>query len=573
MNPTFDQALARLRAQYLARLPQHLSLLQELLSEPDTAQKRREAKQLAHRLKGSSGSHGLHKLSQGLGRLEAMLINDSGTPLSELRAILSSAEDLPETLPRDAPNYLPFPAADQDAGVRSSRVISNRPQRGSNVEGSAQESVEPQSGDAPAKSGRVLLLELETKLAQRCSDLLKQHAVEVFISDSLEEAEEIATRGWLDFVLLQASPQRSVGDTVQRLREAASNCWLPIGTFSAESSVRQHQQAASAGVDVFLSATAPDAPIQEAFDQLFERSNQIAPKLLLVDDDTDILRSLETVLSLVGMRTRSLSNPTRILETLDAWDPDALVVDVDMPELRGNEVCSILRSSPRWQSLPVIMLTGSIDRATRLACYRAGCDDFICKPYDQEELVVRIQARVARKRVQMRSERDPLSGLILRRPFSLRSHMRTSEARRHRVPLSMCMLDLDHFKLLNDRHGHLAGDRVISTLGRLLRSRLREEDIAARWGGEEFAIALPHTDAASAHHVVVDILEHLSAVEFVGDSGEPFRTTFSAGVSTYPNDGDSLELLLAVADRRLYEAKHAGRARVSSQPPGMDDAS
>lgn len=538
---SLDQALMRVRAQYLARLPQHLTLLSGLLAEPDTDEKRRQARQLAHRLKGSSGSYGLHGLSQGLAELEALLDKGPSVPLSALRAVFSAAQN-------------------SNGASEEAEDVSDGAKEGGD------------SAPALLPAGRVLLLDLDPALAERCKALLLHHSVDVFVCNDLKEAEQIATAGWLDFVLLQANPERSVLETVSRLRTATSNCWLPIGTFSDESSVRQHQQAASAGVDVFLSASAPDAPIEEAFDQLFERSNQIAPKLLLVDDDPELLGALESVLSSVGMRVRKLSDPTRVLEVLDAWDPDALIVDVDMPELRGNEVCSILRSTPRWQSLPIIMLTGTTDRGTRLSCYRAGCDDFVAKPFDQEELVLRVQARVTRKRVLMRSERDPLSGLILRRPFSLRSHMRTSEARRHKLPLSVCLLDLDHFKALNDQHGHLAGDRVISTLGRLLRSRLREEDIAARWGGEEFAIALPHTDAAAAHHVVSDLLTHLTAIRFVGDSETPFHATFSAGIASYPRDGDSLEALLAVADRRLYDAKHAGRARVSSQPPAYGGA-
>lgn len=543
MNPAFDETLARVRARYLSRLPAYLRELKELLEGPDSDEERAAALRLAHRLKGSSGSYGLHGLSHALSALEAALGQGPSVPMVTLVGALVDAE-------AEALEGLVFRAEGAEVVTPISAA--------------------PKPSLAPIKAGRVLLLGMGPVLAQRCVGLLRQHPVEVVTCESLEYAVEVAAAGWLDFVLLRSTGPGSIAEAVRRLRVASSNHWLPVGAFSSEANLNQHQRAAAAGVDMFLSTTAPDGPIQEAFDQLFEHSRELAPKLLLVDDDPEVLTSLESILGTVGMRTHKLSEPTRVLEILDVWDPDALVLDVDMPELRGNEICSILRSSPRWQSLPVIMLTGSSDRATRLACFRAGCDDFIAKPFDPEELVVRIQARVTRKRVLMRSERDPLSGLILRRPFSLRSSMRASEARRHKLPLSFCMIDLDHFKRLNDEHGHLAGDRVIATLGRLLRSRLREEDLAARWGGEEFAVALPHTEAGAALHVISDVLAQLSTTPFVDDVGRAFSATFSAGIAAYPADGDSVETLLAAADARLYDAKREGRARVSTQPPRSD---
>ncbi len=540
MNPAFVDTLERVRARYLSRLPGYLRELHELLAGPDTDQARAATSRLVHRLKGSSGSHGLQRLSEALSSLETALAQSPAVPLATLSDVLLKLDTLEG----------PESRVDEPVAPVSTPPRPTLPQM-----------------RVPVRAGRVLLLGMGPLLAQRCMALLGRHPVEVTVCESLEYAVEVAAAGWLDFVLLRSTGPGNIAEAVRQLRVASSNHWLPVGAFSSEASLMQHHQAAAAGVDVFLSTTALDGPIQEAFDQLFEHSRELAPKLLLVDDDLDQLADVSSILSTVGMRTQQLNDPTRVLEVLDVWDPDALVLDVDMPDLRGNEICSILRSSPRWQTLPIIMLTGSTDRATRLTCYRAGCDDFIAKPLDPEELVIRVQARVTRKRVLMRSERDALSGLTLRRPFSLRCAMRASEARRHKLPLACCMIDLDHFKDLNDRHGHLAGDRVIATLGRLLRSRLREEDLAARWGGEEFALALPHTDARAAHHVVSEVLEQLSATQFVDDLGQPFRATFSAGIAAYPLDGDSAESLFAAADARLYDAKHRGRARVTTQPP------
>jgi len=141
---------------------------------------------------------------------------------------------------------------------------------------------------------------------------------------------------------------------------------------------------------------------------------------------------------------------------------------------------------------------------------------------------------------------------------------RLAEAQRKGTPLALCFLDVDHFKQVNDRYGHLSGDRVLTRLGRLLEARFRREDLRGRWGGEEFVVALLGETAANAKEIVARTAAELAGMTFEGDTGESFQVTFSAGIATTPGDGGTLEELLKTADARLSRAKANGRNRIET---------
>lgn len=160
---------------------------------------------------------------------------------------------------------------------------------------------------------------------------------------------------------------------------------------------------------------------------------------------------------------------------------------------------------------------------------------------------------------------DPLTGIGNRAHFDRRAHAEHERARRHRRPLSVALIDVDHFKQFNDAHGHGIGDLVLVTVASMFNRALRQSDVVARYGGEEFALVLPETDLESARTKVDLIRRTLEATQLdLPDGKEPSRLTISAGVAVFPEDGNTLELLIAVADERLLAAKRAGRNRVVS---------
>jgi diguanylate cyclase (GGDEF)-like protein len=195
-----------------------------------------------------------------------------------------------------------------------------------------------------------------------------------------------------------------------------------------------------------------------------------------------------------------------------------------------------------------------------VGCFEAGADDYIEKPVIREELMARINLRL--ERIQMFKERadtDALTGLPTRRPFIDMLKMRLSESIRFNKPVALCLLDLDNFKGINDNYGHLAGDRVLANVGRLLKSRFRTMDVRGRWGGEEFVLAFYGEEESTAKMIVNRVRKELRQVVFTGDHGEEFNVTFSAGIAAFPSDGTTVEQLFRQVDKKLYLAKSKGR--------------
>ncbi|MEW6277836.1 MAG: response regulator [Candidatus Eremiobacterota bacterium] len=286
-------------------------------------------------------------------------------------------------------------------------------------------------------------------------------------------------------------------------------------------------------------------------------------RVLAVDDDPVVLASLEVLLKPLNYRLTTLNDPLEFWERLEIVAPDLLILDIDMPHVSGIELCRAVRSDPRWADLPIMFLSAYNDSAMVHRIFQAGADDFVFKPIVGPELITRIGNRLSRTRLyRAAADVDALTGAMTRRRGSeaLRHHL--ALARRRGTPLSVAVLDLDHFKQVNDRFGHPTGDQVLRRVARLLQESVRGEDMVIRWGGEEFVVALYTMPREGAGRRLEDVLSRLSQEVFTGPSGEPFHVTFSAGVAQFPDDGQDLPTLVDVADRALYQAKAGGRNQV-----------
>jgi diguanylate cyclase (GGDEF)-like protein len=286
-------------------------------------------------------------------------------------------------------------------------------------------------------------------------------------------------------------------------------------------------------------------------------------RILVVDDDPDAVRALTVALSSTQVEMVGLNDPYRLMEALAEHRPDLLLLDVEMPGPSGFDLCRIVRSKPEWQALPILFITAHTGVEFRVAAFQAGADDYLAKPVMREELRARVHSRLERARLaRERAERDSLTGLLLRRPFLESLQARLAEAQRQRRPLALGFLDVDRFKKINDTHGHLAGDRVLMQMGRLLSRCFRKEDLRCRWGGEEFVVVLMGETGEGAKTVLGRMASELAKLEFQSDKGEPFQVTFSGGVAVAPRDGMTLDALLRMADERMYRAKAAGGNRI-----------
>lgn len=255
------------------------------------------------------------------------------------------------------------------------------------------------------------------------------------------------------------------------------------------------------------------------------------------------------------------SQPDKVLSAIGDFNPDLILMDMYMPTCDGQELSRIIRQYESFTSIPIVFLSSETNVKKQLAAMQIGADDFLTKPIDPEHLVMSVATRVQRHRIlSSYMVQDSLTGLLNHTKLKQRLDQTLQKALRSKIPMAFAMIDIDHFKRVNDNHGHPTGDRVIKSLARLLQKRLRKTDSIGRYGGEEFAVIFWDADVAAASRILDEIREDFAKIEHRAD-GEAFSCTFSAGVAGFPEypDGHSIN---GAADRALYVAKRQGRNRV-----------
>jgi diguanylate cyclase (GGDEF)-like protein len=298
-------------------------------------------------------------------------------------------------------------------------------------------------------------------------------------------------------------------------------------------------------------------------------------KILVVDDSRTQLDWLVQVLERDGYEVRTAMDGKEAIRKVRTDLPDLVLLDMILPDMDGLEVLRIIKARPDEQFIPVIILSVKSDLDSKVAGLRIGADDFLAKPFAEAEILARCAAMLRIKNLQDQLRRtqqklteqaitDELTGLKNRRAFDERLQEEFRRAQRYSDPVSLIMIDLDHFKRVNDRYGHPFGDVVLRGSAEEIRASTRDPDICARYGGEEFAVILPKTHLAGALTVAERVWKQLSSRVFAAPEGAPddsrLRITASLGVAFYPSkDISSPELLLRFADEALYQAKRAGR--------------
>ena len=296
-------------------------------------------------------------------------------------------------------------------------------------------------------------------------------------------------------------------------------------------------------------------------DRLTQRLPTEPYYVLIVDDDEYLAESYALVLKQAGIDTAVLSAPMLVLEKLAERQPDLILMDVYMPECNGIDLVQVVRQYWAYLSIPIVFLSIEQDISRQLAMKCVGGDDFLCKPIDPEQLVNAVLSRAERARV-LRNvmESDSLTGLLNHVSIKERLAVEVARAQRQGLSLTLALIDLDNFKTVNDRFGHMCGDRVLKALTSLLTRRLRKTDIIGRYGGEEFAVIFTHTYAELVVKVMNELCESFARVRHSSGQQE-FSVTLSCGVAAFEGVNEAADLIIA-ADKALYAAKMAGRNQV-----------
>lgn len=303
-------------------------------------------------------------------------------------------------------------------------------------------------------------------------------------------------------------------------------------------------------------------------------------QVLIVDDNAAIRSGIKAVL----MKDGTFNHFAEAEDGLSAFKalldqpPDLVICDLVMPGFDGLRFLGLKASRRELDQIPVIILTAEGDLERKAELLERGASDYITKPFHEKELLARVRIHTKLKRLQdeLREKNsqletlsitDALTGLANRRYLMTRLQEEVQRADRHGTALAVVMVDLDHFKRVNDTHGHAAGDLVLQNVAALMMGSVRATDLAARFGGEELTLVLPHTGTAGALQMA-EILRQKIAEQVHALEGATLQQTVSMGLAAWEGEGTAptAESLLKRADDALYRAKQGGRNRVEAAP-------
>jgi diguanylate cyclase (GGDEF)-like protein len=321
-------------------------------------------------------------------------------------------------------------------------------------------------------------------------------------------------------------------------------------------------EAVRTGIQGFFRKPVDATRMVEMLDQLTTTDEAEPYRILIVEEDPDLADFNALLLEHAGARTHLVHDPLQIMEPLTNFRPDLMLMDMNLKGCTGIELASVVRQNDDFMQIPIVFLSAEKRFSQRLLALNSGGTDVLTKPVQPDVLVSSVMARARRARsLASLISRDSMTGLANHSKIKEQLEAEVNRAERDGLPLTFAMVDIDHFKKVNDTYGHWTGDVVIKTISQVLRQRLRKTDIVGRYGGEEFAVILPNTDLSAAERVLDEIREGFANIRHFSDEKE-FYVTFSCGIAACPPISDPAALTKA-ADDALYLAKNGGRNQVT----------
>ncbi|ATH80171.1 diguanylate cyclase [Ectopseudomonas mendocina] len=538
---SLQQHLHQLGEQFAERLRQELpQLAQQAQQLPEASDEQRRQllralRDQLHRLAGSAGTFGFDTLGQ------------------QARELEQQAELWLERQLRQQQDLDAFIAALQQLGSQSAGTTSQG---------------EPQTALQPAAR-----TDVDTRLIYILEDeIAVGESMRLTLSNFGYQAEHFSTIAALDAALLQQLPDALIVDVNLASEDCSGLDYaarlqqrlevpLPLLVLTEQNDFATQLQAVRAGAQGFFAKPVDIPQLESRLERCFAQQQGEPYRVLIVDDDLDLASRYSLVLRGAGMLVEVLRDPAQIFEHLRDFNPEVMLLDVNMPDCTGPELAQIIRCNDDWLRIPIIYLSAETDIAKQMSALIKAGDDFVTKPISDNALVAAVFSRAQRARLLSDAlSRDSLTGLLKHGDIKEQVAIELERALRSGARASVVMLDIDHFKRVNDEHGHAAGDNVIRALANLLRQRLRRVDSLGRYGGEEFLAVLPDCTPQQARMILDEIRERFAELRFIADGGE-FSCSLSAGIAGTDVHSNA-EQLRERADKALYAAKHGGRNQV-----------
>jgi two-component system, cell cycle response regulator len=415
------------------------------------------------------------------------------------------------------------------------------------------------------------------------------------------QALEICERGECDIVLLDVMmPGMDGFEVCRRLKGAPNTAHLPVVMVTALDTPADRLKGLEAGADEFLTKPINEVALltrvkslvrlKQLTDELRSRASTTAGlglpdplsvaakedgrngRILLCEDRQNAADRM-----MVSMRANHIvdhvTDASKLIATIAESQYEVLVLSLGLEGYDALRLISQLKSNDKCRALPILLLAETTDDARVLRALDMGVNDYLIRPVDRNELAARVSTQVRKKRYQDRLREnvqasmelaivDPLTKLHNRRYFQNQLQALLIESAPRSVPVSLAVIDIDHFKSVNDTHGHDVGDEVLRETAERLRKVVRGIDILARFGGEEFVIVMPDTEAFAAGRVAERLRAAIEKKPYACSGGQSLKLTVSIGVAATPDGSGEVETLFKTADEALYAAKRGGRNRV-----------
>ncbi|SEN02741.1 diguanylate cyclase [Nitrosomonas marina] len=537
----FQETMQHLADTFIKGLPgkiEDLETLWQQLQNEWHAEKLQIVHRKAHELAGTSKTFGLSELS-GLAdsleeTLKAALQNEAQldeqqraeifAQLQEVgRLAVNQASDFPKTFAKQFNDYL----VDMD------------------------------------EVSQVFVVDDDQEAAQELALQVSYYGYEVEVFGRLEDFREAIKRTPGAIVLMNVEFSDDAMAGIRTMKEIQQEMTEPVLVvfLSSNDDFAARLEAVRAGGIAYLTKPINSSELIEQLDSFAVPQTQEPFRVLIVDDCATDLAFHAAVLEQSGMIVRTVEKMNTVMRTLLEFNPDVILIDVYLPECSGIELAKVIRQLDGLFNVTVVYLSSENDFNTQQEAMLLAGDDFLAKPIDPKRLVSAVTRRVLRAR-QLRGlmVRDGLTGLFNYTAIREQLGREIVRSNRLKTPLSLAMVDVDFFKKVNDNFGNAAGDRVLKSLARLLKQRLRGTDIVGRYGGEEFAVIMTDTNAPEAAKVIDEIRKVFSRLLHMSDNKE-FKVTFSCGIADIKHFPD-VKSVSEAADKALYQAKKKGRNQV-----------
>ncbi|MFT5924972.1 MAG: diguanylate cyclase (GGDEF)-like protein [Paraglaciecola sp.] len=550
MSSKLEQKLAEFRVTFIAEFNDKLALLIKLWSEAKTSQTIDAVKKFrfeVHSLRGSSGALNFLTLSARLGMVEEEVATyeDQINNLNSVIVFIDRHMNSMIEASRNNPNPL--------------LIIKKSPS-------SLGELREPKKNkeDISLQSYRdinIALIDDNQNTSAINAKLLAGFGFSIKQYNSIEQFEKEIAQNTFNLVLMDTDNESNQIKQMFAFAAKLNTFNTDVFVLSSSSSFENRLAAVRAKVKEYLLKPVNITTLVSKIRKNF-KIDLIRPYRILLLDDLALVGSFyKTLFEDEHVEVLVISQAESIMAELESFHPDVFLLDMHMPNISGLEIARLLRQQAKYDYVPIIFLTSDDNIKTKLEVLECGADDIIPKNTPPNLIVQQVDSRIQRgQEIRYLASRDSLTGVLNHGQIMEAAAHAFRLAPRQQQPTVVVMIDLDHFKRVNDKYGHVAGDKVLISLGQLLLSSVRDTDYVGRYGGEEFMVVFNDATPSVIESKMVNILTAFLQINYTVGK-QSFHCSFSAGLASSTHH-EKLSELISAADTALYKAKNGGRSKV-----------